>query len=864
MRSKTISRFKEKLSFLSSFFLCGLLTVQSYGAVAQANDGATQNMMPAFRDYLSTQSNYISSKSSAIALSPDGKYLWAVNRDSNSVSVVDTATRRLIYTIPVGREPRVLAITPNGQRVFVANALDNGVSVIDVKVTKNGRFEAHLNSQIGKNGFLITGSEPRSLVISPDGSRVYVANRAQDTLTILNARTLDVVGGFNLRNSACNKGDKSRHFMPGDINMSDDGSFLFVTRLLAFTSDEGVQANDSGKEGLICRIRLNKMKRDILETAQFQSIVLPASNSGFNDPLGFPTKAFPNQLQQIILRDGKAYLPNIGASPSGPVNFKTTTQAFVSVVDSIYKGDTSAVAFNLHLGGRDPEAGKAELYFANPSAIAFTSKRGKGFAYVTSAGSDILVKLVATSAGDLQFTVDEDTTRYIDLNDPDNLITSGAGAGKNPVGLVIDNNANFAYTLNYISRNISVIDLREDRVVDSIKLSDLPLPGSEEERLLVGAEMFFSSRGNFVRPSGALGSSRDRLSEKGRQNCASCHLDGLSDGVVWQFASGPRKTLSINGTFNPLNRAENKIINASAIFDEVEDADFNTRNVSSGGPLSAAINCAITPPFNDISQGKLDPNHGLVLGSWDTFDLAPCVMNQFLLPNANRPQPFVQLPGSSVKVKALDALVDWQRLSVRTPNRPMTRSELFIAGLYDMGGLKDDEIVAGEKLYRSAGCQNCHKGGMWTKSARTSSSAPLASDISTESGVVGVNQQQYLFKYLTDIGSFNLNVINQNNSIGGYRNIGGVEKDSNGFGALGFDYNGDGKGSGFNVPSILGMYHVQPYYHNGACETLLCVLNDEKHRRAGLVNGNDLLASAVNRSILVQYLESVDVNTPVH
>ena len=41
--------------------------------------------------------------------------------------------------------------------------------------------------------------------------------------------------------------------------------------------------------------------------------------------------------------------------------------------------------------------------------------------------------------------------------------------------------------------------------------------------------------------------------------------------------------------------------------------------------------------------------------------------------------------------------------------------------------------------------------------------------------------------------------------------------------ALGIDYNGDGKGIGYNVPSLLGIDGLPPYYHNGACETLACV-----------------------------------------
>jgi hypothetical protein len=121
--------------------------------------------------------------------------------------------------------------------------------------------------------------------------------------------------------------------------------------------------------------------------------------------------------------------------------------------------------------------------------------------------------------------------------------------------------------------------------------------------------MFFSSRGKFVRVAGANGSSINRLSTMGRQNCASCHADGLTDGIIWQFQSGPRKTLAINGTFAPMDKSDQRIINASAIFDEVEDVEFNTRLTSSAGPLAYPLPCIVTPPFYDITESRIDPDH---------------------------------------------------------------------------------------------------------------------------------------------------------------------------------------------------------------------------------------------------------------
>jgi hypothetical protein len=93
-------------------------------------------------------------------------------------------------------------------------------------------------------------------------------------------------------------------------------------------------------------------------------------------------------------------------------------------------------------------------------------------------------------------------------------------------------------------------------------------------------------RGNFDAIPGT-NSLRDRLSSEGWQACSSCHFKGLTDGVIWQFAAGPRKSLPLNATFNPHKRSEQRLLNYSAIFDEVEDFEINIRNVS--GRLASRI-----------------------------------------------------------------------------------------------------------------------------------------------------------------------------------------------------------------------------------------------------------------------------------
>jgi len=847
-------RWSERGSWLlSGVLLAGATGIAGCAADASSGgsgfDGAVSERQG---ELLSPSSKGAASYSSPIALADGDATLWAVSPDSDQVTVIRTETNTVLGSIRVGRNPQGVAVDPTNRYAYVANSVSNDVSVIDV-----GRLRLHGFEDGAHQRRILTGAGPVSVVVSPDGQRVFVANSGQDTITVLSGHDQRVLGVIDLRNSACNVDDRSRHFQPRGLAITGDGRRLYVTRFISYTRPGGAQRADYGKEGVVCRVDLES---DATLRHRLTPIRLAPTDTGFIDGKGNATGAFPNQLQSIVIHGDHAYLPNIAASPSGPLHFDVDTQAYVNRIDGLGGAEHDGGSLNLHLGARDPEPGKQELYFANPWAMAFTTRAGRGAAYVVSSASDLLVKLEVDAQDELHFTSDENTTRYVDLNDPDAPATSGANAGKNPIGIVINARGSKAYVLNYVSRNVSVVDLSQDRVEAVFSIDDLPRPGSRAELLLVGAELFFSSRGNFVHPAGVQGSSRGRLSEKGHQACSSCHAAGLTDGVVWQFASGPRKTIAINGTTNPKDRAQQRIINASAIFDEFEDVEFNTRRVSNGEPLAVPRPC-----FDTTSSGLLlstnDPDHGLILGSESDFSRAPCVLVPFAIPNENRPQLRVQLPGSSTLVKATDALKEWQRSAVSTPNRPMTDLELAFAGLGGPG-THVYGVTRGRELFEAAGCATCHGGAQWTTKIKDFVSPPAPGEIATEAAAPGANATQYLYRFLTDVGTFELNVPGSVNTLPGFPAIGGVETDSNGLRALGYDYDGDGKGNGYNTPSLLGSFSVPPYFHNGACETFQCVLVDEKHRRAGQRAGQrDPLDAGEARDALAQYLESIDLGT---
>jgi YVTN family beta-propeller protein len=76
------------------------------------------------------------SPSHGIAVSPDGKTLWVNSKLNSHVYVYSLPDLRLLSGIHVGDHPDWLTLTPDGKSVYVANAGSNSVSVLDTASRK--------------------------------------------------------------------------------------------------------------------------------------------------------------------------------------------------------------------------------------------------------------------------------------------------------------------------------------------------------------------------------------------------------------------------------------------------------------------------------------------------------------------------------------------------------------------------------------------------------------------------------------------------------------------------------------------------------------------------------------------------------
>lgn len=111
---------------------------------------------------------------SDLELSADRRTLYVANANSDTVSVIDVASQRVIETIPVrpdpnlpfGSAPNALSLSRDGRTLFVANGGNNAVAVIALATPSDGRSSLE--------GFVPTAWYPGGLI--NDGTHLYIAN----------------------------------------------------------------------------------------------------------------------------------------------------------------------------------------------------------------------------------------------------------------------------------------------------------------------------------------------------------------------------------------------------------------------------------------------------------------------------------------------------------------------------------------------------------------------------------------------------------------------------------------------------------------------------------------------------------------
>lgn len=154
----------------------------------------------------------------SLAVSPDGHYVYVANDGAGTVSVIDTSTGAVVgKPIPVGITPTVIVVSPDGSHVYVdGNPINGPFDTVDVVAINTA---THAVSAPIPTSDVAVGA---SMAITPDGSRLYVADSIPATgdaghVVVIDTATNSVVG------------EPIPIYDPGGIVVTPDGKSVYVT-----------------------------------------------------------------------------------------------------------------------------------------------------------------------------------------------------------------------------------------------------------------------------------------------------------------------------------------------------------------------------------------------------------------------------------------------------------------------------------------------------------------------------------------------------------------------------------------------------------------------------------------------------------
>lgn len=268
-----------------------------------------------------------------LAISRDGSKLFAANMENDSVSTVNTATRKVdgetklsSPNAPRGEFPFWIAVRSAGEAgvpgVFPLKRAVRKQSVgkRESDAEDGAALKIYVSSlrdeqvvRIARNGSLKVipvGDGPNKMVLSGDERRLYVANGNSDSVSVIDTDSDTVLGTIPL----ARPGDRLKGSNPNSLAISPDQRFLFVT----LGGENAVAMVDLASLRVIGRIPTGWYPNSVSVSADGKRlfIVNGKSNTGPNPSNGRTTAAgiarnatFRNEYSWALEKAGLLVVP---------------------------------------------------------------------------------------------------------------------------------------------------------------------------------------------------------------------------------------------------------------------------------------------------------------------------------------------------------------------------------------------------------------------------------------------------------------------------------------------------------------------------------------------------------------------------
>lgn len=426
-------------------------------------------------------------------------YILACNTPDNSLEVWDTdenkpAAQRFLRRIPVGLEPVSVYWDGDRSRFTVASFLSDSLTT-GVLLAATGPQSLYAKVDKMQN----VGDEPIDLTLTPDGSTLLVTFKGASSVGAFNPVTLDPVP---ISLSFPDPTDNLLLEATTPTNTQVIGEPHAVT---AWGDQFFVLGSKGGIAGLPApgdNYDFDLYARSLIDDTVTHLGGLGSTNWNMTFSSGGDLFVVGGMAQ--VQLSGSA----VAAAPTG---FVTTNLYKVSGAGT---ASPTILDRDLNMNASGGSVSKSRALTMATDVAVFEPATGAMKVFVAAYGSDRVGVLGNTSAPDpLNWTL-----RRIAVPSSAGSLSSRSG----PRGLSIKlatpaalDPGDRLYVLNRLDNSIAIIDPVTNTHVETIKLNADPTP----DHIVLGREFLYSAD----------------LSGSGFVSCASCHVDGRTDSLLWNL-----------------------------------------------------------------------------------------------------------------------------------------------------------------------------------------------------------------------------------------------------------------------------------------------------------------------------------------
>lgn len=138
-----------------------------------------------------------------VAVSADGLFAYVSNRDSNNLSVISSDSLSVVQTVATSDDPYGVAVTPDGSKVLVANRLPPAGCIgptcsplVQVFNRNATTGQLTLSDSIGT----INGAQLRDITVLRDGVNAYVVDQSNNRVIVVSLLTNSVLTSIGVGN----------------------------------------------------------------------------------------------------------------------------------------------------------------------------------------------------------------------------------------------------------------------------------------------------------------------------------------------------------------------------------------------------------------------------------------------------------------------------------------------------------------------------------------------------------------------------------------------------------------------------------------------------------------------------------------